>query len=106
MIDLLTGILATWRLTHLLYAGDPPEDGPFEMFAKIRDAAGVKFDEHSIPVSDNQIGKMLCCFWCTSVWAGLAVTGLQGSVSLRKVLAYSAGAILLEELRGQFNGKG
>lgn len=97
MLDLLIGILAAWRLTSLLHS----EEGPFEVFARFRDWAGVRYDEQSQPVSDKQIGKMLCCFWCTSVWGALAIISFQRKLSLVKTLAYSAGAILLEELRGR-----
>jgi len=93
MINLLIGILATWRLTSLLHK----EDGPFDVFALARDAAGIRFDEQSRPYSDSQIGKMLTCFWCTSMWAALIVS--RGSPV--KALAYSAGAILIRELTGR-----
>jgi hypothetical protein len=93
MIDLLIGILATWRLTSLLHN----EDGPFDMFALARDAAGVRYDELSRPVSDNPVGKALTCFYCTSVWAGLII----GRGSIVRALAYSAGAILVKELTGR-----
>ena len=92
-MNLLIGILATWRLTSLLHK----EDGPFDVFALARDAAGVRFDELSRPYSDNPVGKALTCFWCTSMWAGLIV----GRGSIVRALAYSAGAILIEELRGR-----
>lgn len=92
MLDLLIGILATWRLTSLLHS----EEGPFEIFARFRDWAGVRYDEESNPVSEKQIGKMLCCFWCTSIWSGLIVTILQVDISLIKTLGYSAGAILID----------
>lgn len=95
MINFLTGILATWRIASLFHR----EDGPFEVFGKLRDLAGVRYDEMSMPVSENQIGKMFCCFWCASFWAGLGASCLQGDVSLIKALGYSAGAIFLEELR-------
>jgi hypothetical protein len=92
-MNLLTGILATWRLTNLLHK----EDGPFDVFGKLRDLAGVRYDEMSNPVSDNPVGKALTCFWCTSVWAGLIV----GRGSIVRALAYSAGAILVKELTGR-----
>lgn len=94
-MNLLTGILATWRLTSLLYR----EDGPFDVFGKVRDLAGVRYDEMSKPFSDSQVGKALTCFWCTSIWAGLIV----GRGSIFRALAYSAGAILIRELTGRPN---
>ncbi len=95
---MMMGILATWRLTRLLYAGSPTElaeDGPFDVFARLRDAVGVRYDEYSRPTGANVVAKGLSCFWCTSVWAGLFVA--RGNVI--KALAYSAGAILIQEIR-------
>lgn len=93
MMNLLVGILATWRLSSLLFR----EGGPFEMFDRVREIAGVRHDEHGEAVADNQIGKMLSCFWCTSVWSALFINALEDRrcISLNKVLAYSAGAIFL-----------
>lgn len=101
MIDLILGILATWRLTKLLYAGNPPESGPYEILDRFRDFAGVRYDEHSNPVSDTQVGKALTCFLCTSVWAGLFISIFQGKSSFVRALAYSAGAILFRDVRGR-----
>ncbi len=94
-IGLLLGILATWRMASLLYR----EAGPFELFDRIRKTAGVKHDGTGEPYSDNQIGKMLCCFWCTSVWAALPIAVLQRRLSPVIILAYSAGAIFLGLVR-------
>src|SRR4030042_5763963 len=99
-MNLLTGILATWRLTNLLHK----EDGPFDVFGKLRDLAGVRYDEMSNPVSDSQIGKMLSCFWCTSITASVIVAIFKRRLSLSEILASSAGAILIEELRGKKGG--
>ncbi len=94
-IGLLLGILATWRVASLLYR----EAGPFEVFERIRNTAGVKHDTEGEPYAHNQIGKMLCCFWCTSVWAALPIAVLQRRLSPVIVLAYSAGAIFLGLVR-------
>ncbi len=96
-MKLIVGILATWRVASLLYK----EDGPWEVFAQIRDIAGVRFDELSRPVSDNQVGKMLTCFWCTSIWAAILVGLLERRPNLVSILAHSAGAIILRELTGR-----
>ena len=96
-MNLLTGILATWRLTSLLYR----EDGPFDVFGKVRDLAGVRYDEMSKPFSDSQVGKALTCFWCTSITASVIVAIFKRRLSLSEILASSAGAILIEELRGR-----
>lgn len=81
---LLIGVLATWRLTAMLYY----EKGPFDVFCKLRAWA----QKHSA-----FLGGLLECFWCLSVWTGtvvfvLAVTPLWW---LLGPLALSAGAVLL-----------
>jgi hypothetical protein len=48
---LLLGILAVWRITHLLNA----EDGPWEVVVRLRRIAGEGF-----------WGQLLDCFYCLS----------------------------------------
>lgn len=94
MTNLIIGILATWRLASLLFR----EGGPFQMFDRFRALFGVGKDETGDTVCrrpGNQFCKMLECFWCTSVWAALAITILERDVNLVHILAYSAGAIFL-----------
>ncbi len=91
---MIVRILATWRLTQLLHH----EMGPWEVFAKVRDLAGIRYNEYSEPISDSQIGKMLLCFWCTSIWAALIVAVLDRRFNLVEILAHSAGAILIEQV--------
>lgn len=74
MIELLY-ILAAWRLTSL-YAN---EDGPFDVIRKLREFVGVY------------------CFMCVSVWFGVLVGALVHQ-SILIGLAYSAGAIIIEEI--------
>jgi hypothetical protein len=81
---LLLGILAVWRITHLLNA----EDGPWEVFVRLRRIVGEGF-----------WGQLLDCFYCLSVWiAAPFALYLGGDWSDRILmwLALSAGAILLE----------
>jgi len=82
------GILAVWRITHLLGA----EDGPWNALAKLRELAGEGF-----------LGKLLDCFYCLSLWVAapfacwLAQSWQHG---LLLWLALSAAAILLERATG------
>jgi uncharacterized protein DUF1360 len=82
------GILAVWRITHLLGA----EDGPWNVLAKLRELAGEGF-----------LGKLLDCFYCLSLWVAapfafwLAQSWQHG---LLLWLALSAAAILLERATG------
>ncbi len=70
-------IFAIWRVTSLVTF----EDGPFDMFEYLR-----KFL--------SKIGMRSSCFWCMSVWVALPAI----IISIPHWLAYSAAAILLEEV--------
>lgn len=58
LMHFVIGALATWRLASLIVY----EDGPFEVFTRLR----------SISVLEG----MTSCLWCTSIWTGLLVTVL------------------------------
>jgi len=90
---LVLGILATWRLTHLLNA----EDGPWRIIAKIRD-----FSPGSV------LHDLLSCFLCLSLWMALPFAYvLGGTWEQRLVLlpALSAAAILLERVTQRPNSQ-
>lgn len=81
---LVLGGLATWRLTHLLYA----EDGPWDSVVHLRRAAGNGF-----------WGKLLDCFQCLSLWLAAPIAILITVTWLERALlwlALSAFAMLLE----------
>jgi hypothetical protein len=81
---LALGILAVWRVTHLLNA----EDGPGDIFVRIRRLAG-----------SGVWGGLLDCFYCLSLWIAIPFAVLLSKHWLERVLlwlAFSAGAILLE----------
>lgn len=83
---LFAGILATWRVTHLITA----EDGPWNLVARLRQAAGSGF-----------FGHLMDCFYCSSMWIALPLAYWVGaSWAARGVawLALSGGAILVERL--------
>src|SRR5581483_3743261 len=87
--ELIVGILAVWRLTHLLQA----EDGPWELSYRLRRAVGQGF-----------WGKLLDCFYCLSLWAAAPAAWLLGNVWRERILlwlALSGGAILLERATAQ-----
>lgn len=110
MVLVIIGVLATWRLTSLLHY----EEGPFKVFERFRDKIGA-FQErtHETPIGLRYlgIGNLVSCFWCLSVWVagGVALLSLQLDITVQHLwfsrwmlhtLAYSAGAILLDEVRG------
>ncbi|MEF8699663.1 MAG: DUF1360 domain-containing protein [Candidatus Accumulibacter sp. UW26] len=85
---LLLGILAVWRITHLLQA----EDGPWELVVRLRAHAG-----------SGWAGQLMDCFYCLSLWIALPFALLLGASASERVLlwpALSAGAILLERVTG------
>jgi hypothetical protein len=79
-------VLVVWRLTHLISL----EDGPFDLIIKLRKTLG-----------NNFLGKLMDCFYCSSVWLGLACASYAGN-TLSEVailtLYYSAAALLLEKI--------
>jgi hypothetical protein len=83
---LILGILATWRITHLVVI----EAGPWDVFGRLRRAAG-----------SGALAELLGCFYCFSLWtAALFAYWLASTWRHRLLLwpALSAAAILLERL--------
>ena len=81
---LLLGVLCVWRITHLFQA----EDGPWDVIASIRRAAG-----------DGFWGHLLDCFYCLSLWVSMPVAWVIGRTAMERGLmwlAFSGGAILAE----------
>ena len=78
------GILAVWRLTHLLHA----EDGPRDLFFQLRRAVATGF-----------WGQVLGCFYCLSLWVALPIALLLNADWRERAMLWlglSGGAILLE----------
>ena len=81
---ILLGVLAVWRMTHMLQA----EDGPWDLSLRVRRAAGSSF-----------FGRLLDCFHCLSLWMALPVALLMKPgwrQGLLLWLGLSGGAILIE----------
>ena len=81
---LTLGILAVWRIAHLLNA----EDGPADAFVRLRRFAGSGF-----------WGELLDCFYCLTAWLAVPFALLLGDDWTERLLlwpALSGGAILLE----------
>jgi hypothetical protein len=88
---LVIGVLAVWRVTHLLYA----EDGPWDAVIRLRKAAGEGF-----------WAKLLDCFYCLSLWVSAPIAWFIGRTWPERVLlwlALSAGAILIERVTAKEN---
>jgi hypothetical protein len=83
---LVLGILATWRITHLL----AKEDGPADLVLRIRAHLG-----------SGEAGKLMDCFNCLSVWVAAPVALLTCRKRSDRVLAWlalSGAACLLERV--------
>lgn len=95
MTLLLVLVLVTWRLSSLIVY----EDGPLDVFARVRRAAGV--DQ---PGELTNLAKGLSCLWCVSVWVGavVALAFIQywdGTVfRLLLPFALSGGAIAVDRI--------
>lgn len=81
---LVLGILAVWRVTHLLNA----EDGPADLLVRLRRWLG-----------SGLLGSLLDCFYCLSLWIAAPFAYVLGTGWKEWVLlwlALSGAACLLE----------
>lgn len=88
---LIIGLLAAWRITHLLQA----EDGPFDLIYRLRKAFG-----------SSVFAKMMDCFNCLSLWVAMPFAYFLADSWPEKILlwlALSGGAILLERITQKNN---
>jgi len=89
--------LSVWRISSLFAR----EDGPFDVFARIRSFAGVEYDKESEMFSTNGFSKGLICVWCNSVWfSAVGAVFVSGNVLewIAYTLAMSAVAIMVESI--------
>ena len=81
------GVLATWRVSHLIVS----EDGPWNVIARLRRRLGA-----------TQAGQWMDCFGCTSLWvaAPFAPFVVRGTMEVAICwLALSGAALLLQQWR-------
>ena len=81
---LTIGILATWRVTHLIAR----EDGPWDLIVRVRARAG-----------SGMFGQLMDCPYCLSLWIAAPVALLSvGPWPARAAfwLAISGGASIIE----------
>lgn len=79
-------IIAAWRVTHLFWG----EEGPNDVFVWLRRKAGR-----------GSFGRLLDCFYCLSLWVAAPLAWLLGTTWLERLLlwfAISGGAILLQRV--------
>lgn len=99
---MLLAALATWRLSNLLVN----EDGPFEVFDWLRAQFDVRWEtevqrHYLLPGSNNEVGRMLLCIYCTSIWVAIFFVALtlllpQVAFVVTAILALSAVSCLLD----------
>lgn len=78
------GVLATWRVSHLIAR----EEGPWDLVLKLRAKAG-----------SGVVGRLMDCPYCVSLWVAAPVGAWFGDTWGRRGLwwlALSAGACLVE----------
>ena len=80
------------------------EDGPDDIFGKLRHMAGVRYDDGSVPYATNWFADGLICMYCNSMWFGAAlwflwVVSPAVFLFVGLPLALSAGSILIEGYR-------
>lgn len=88
-VGILIGGLATWRVSHMLVK----EDGPLDIFARIRASLGKRQKKR------GGLFDLMSCVSCTSMYIGaLAALWLAGSVVeiIMYTLAFSAFTALVE----------
>ena len=82
----LLAVLAVWRLTHLL----AQEDGPWDIFRRLRSAAA------RMPG-----GQLISCFYCLSLWVAIPAGWFVGETVIEQAVAWlatSGAAVLLERV--------
>lgn len=66
-------MFASWRLSNLLVE----EEGPGNIFVKIRKVMGVYYDEYSQKQTTGWLGDLFSCVWCMSVWVSFILVSLD-----------------------------
>ena len=96
--------LAVWRIASLFVH----ENGPFDIFRKVREWVGIQHDENGNPwiVPDKFAAQLLSCVWCASLWISLfffIFFMLLPDLSLKiaTIFSFSTIAILIETYIGK-----
>lgn len=89
--------LATWRVASILVS----EDGPWQLFPRLRSLSGVRYNEQSIPYATTTLSSLLICIWCLSPWvAGAFVLAFYffpfWTILIASPFALSAMAVIIE----------
>lgn len=95
LVRLIVAALATWRLSSLLLY----EEGPFEVFMRLRSAVDAPGLGHA------QLRVLFGCIYCMSVWTGLLCAMLMMSDLWVAMLpfALSAVAVMVDKCSAQLS---
>ena len=104
MFNLILLTFATWRLGSLIRN----ESGPYKIFDKFRDWAGItevyEGEDRVLYGNGTVISEILECFWCLSIWVAMFICVLAAAGGLItwqqvffSILATSAISIIIEE---------
>jgi hypothetical protein len=94
------GMIASYRLTLLIHE----EAGPWDIFGKLRDRIGIRYDERSNRVATNELAKMVLCPYCLSIWVAFGVFTFMWFLPSVQVVALpfamSGGVVFLRKWTG------
>lgn len=105
IINLIINAMSVFRIANMFYE----EDGPYKLFEKIREFAGLFVYQtntnviRSVDEPDgtyNLLGNLLSCFWCTSIYiAGFVyiLDKFKLGKSINIIMALSAISIIIKE---------
>ena len=97
LVEFVILCLATWRLSSLLC----DEDGPWNVFSRLRNKIGVKYNEANELYASNEISKAFMCLWCMSIYIGvlciLVFLIFPSSIFIFAALAFSSVAMLADK---------
>ena len=97
MVRFIILALATWRISSLLC----DEDGPWNIFSRLRNKVGVKYNEQNELYASNEIAKIFTCLWCISYIVGGVVVVVYllvpSSIYVFSALAFSSVSMLADK---------
>lgn len=92
MFELLVVGLAAWRISRMLVT----EQGPWNIFRRLREATGIKYYSHSNDIVEG-LDNPLACMYCTSVW--LVIGFYFAPLWITTIFAAAAIPALIEEVK-------
>lgn len=93
--------IAVWRLSYMLVE----EEGPYEIFTRLRNWLGTDVDEDHRNQHLNTLRGILECIYCISVWLGFFFVAVYvisplAAMYIALPFALSAIAIFLDKIHG------